>query len=107
MAANQAMIGGTITGTAAALGTVAGLEGCTSLAVQITALTAETIGISLSMDGVTYSSAIKPIDATTGAPAAAATLGVGYYWITGVPLAFVKFTKSAGANTGTLKYFAI
>lgn len=104
---NLAMRGTSFSATAAAVGTVANLEGCKCLAVQITGLATETIGMSLSMDGATFTSAIKPMDATTGAVAAAATLGNGYYYLNNVPLAYVKFTKSATTDPAVVKIIAI
>ena len=67
---DKPMRGGSFTGTAAAMGTAANLEGCKCISIQITGLSVETIGVSLSMDGVTFTSAIKPIDSTTQAAAA-------------------------------------
>jgi hypothetical protein len=101
------MRGTSLTGTAAAVGTIANLEGCKYLAVQITGLTGETIGMTLSMDGITFTSAIKPQDATTGILAAGATLGNGYYYLANVPLAYVKFTKSSTVETVVIKLIAI
>jgi hypothetical protein len=104
---DKPMRGTSLSSIATAVGTVANLEGCKCLAVQITGLSGETIAMSLSMDGATFTSAIKPIDATTQVAAAAATLGNGYFYLANCPLAYVKFVKSAGAETVTIKLIAI
>lgn len=97
---------GSFTGTAAAVGTIPMLEGFKAVGFQISGLTTETIGATLSLDGgTTFSAAIKPQDAVAGATAAAATLGNGTYFLPiGLTADSLKFTKSAGAETVLITY---
>lgn len=67
----------------------------------VSGLTVETVTLQGSLDGSTYSN-LMPINAATGALAAAITLGNGSYRITDLGYLYLKIIKSAGAETATI-----
>jgi hypothetical protein len=71
------------------------------LTVQVSGLGAETVTLNGSVDGVAYS-AIRPIDAGTGAVAAASAVGNGIYRYVDCGFAWFNITKSAAAETVTI-----
>jgi hypothetical protein len=71
----------------------------------IASLSTETIGVTISNDGTNYSAALRPIVDSTGKVAANATLGNGAYTLRKADIGcpkYVKFTKSAAVDTGTV-----
>lgn len=67
----------------------------------VAGLTAETVTLQGTLDGNTWFN-LRPIDASTGAVAAAVTLGNGSYRITDLGFLQLKIIKSAGAETVTI-----
>lgn len=67
----------------------------------VAGLTAETVTLQGSLDGTTYFN-LRCIDASTGAVAAAVTLGNGCYRITDLGFLYLKIIKSAAAETVTI-----
>lgn len=93
---------GTLTGTAAALGTIQTAK--YNKLVIITTSTAETISVTGSPDTVAFTGKVRPIDLTTGALAASSDLASGSYVFDISGFKSVTFTKSAAANSGTVVY---
>lgn len=96
--------GPVFTGTAAAVGTIpADLRSVLVLAVS--GLSTETVNLTASVDGgATYETAkLRPIDLSTGALFASGDLANGLYRIDVTGISAVKVTKSAGAESVTVK----
>lgn len=99
-----------VVGTLSAVGTAVGdlpTDKHTELAFTVTGLTAETLQILVSCDnGVTYSTSALGVTPITGAAAVTtipSTSGAGY--MVRLPACTdVRFVKSAGAETVTIKY---
>lgn len=93
------------TSTAAALGLATTGYDCRfarSISFTVTGLTGETIGLLVSHDGgATWSAALRPYIATTGALAAASTLGNGTYYMD-IAAERYKFTKSSTSETAVI-----
>lgn len=70
------------------------------ITVKLSGLTAETVTLQASVDGVAYD-AIRPVDWSTGATAAASAMGNGVFKFVDCGFPFVKLVKSAGAETVT------
>ncbi len=71
------------------------------ITVQVSGLGVETVTLNGSTDGVSFS-AIRPIDAGTGAVAAASAVGNGCYRYVDCGFAFFNIAKSAAAETVTI-----
>ena len=67
----------------------------------VAGLTVETVTLQGTLDGSVWSN-LRPIDASTGAVAAAVTLGNGSYRINDLGYLQLKIIKSAGAETATI-----
>lgn len=101
------VIGGSFSGIATTTyGTIGPLLGRSKLTFIITGFGAETMGVTLSNDGVTYGAVIKVIDLATQAASAATTLSNGSFALNAGPLQYVKLTKSAGADTPVTQWIA-
>lgn len=92
----------TLSGTAAAMGTI-DVKPYKTMTFVISGVSTETIGVSFSSDGTNFGAAVRPIDAATGALAAASALAAGTYKLDVAGMGIVKFTKSAAAETGTIR----
>lgn len=102
---SDAPVTGTLTATGTAVGVTEDMTGCWVVGVQISGLTVETINIK-AMNGSTVGPAMKWTDASTGATAASANLGNGYFYVQ-APFSKLQFVKSAGAETVTIAYIAL
>lgn len=75
------------------------------LTVVISGLATETISVSIAPDaGSASAAALRPIDMSTGALAAASTLGNGTYVFAIDGAYSVSFTKSATTDNATVRY---
>jgi len=96
--------------TAAAFGVVTGTQRYNRMAFSIVGLGAETVSVTISYDyapaqtGTFEAAALRPIDLATGALAGASTLGNGSYLLVNTPWRAIKFTKSAGAESATIRW---
>ena len=99
---------GSLTGTAAALGTIANLDGCRAIRIFITGLGVETIGVFPSADGTNFTAAAVKnlVDDSTGAIAAAATLTNGSFLFNG-PVCSLKLVKSAASDTAVVRWITL
>lgn len=97
---------------AAAIGDFIPASRYRSIAVTISGLATETINVTGALDTLltesggtptTYSAAVRPIDVNTGALAAASALGNGSYVFRDWPYGQMKFTKSAGVDSTTIR----
>lgn len=98
---------------AAAMGDVIDAGNYRHLAFTISGLTVETIGISggLEANGIlastNYSAALRPVDGATGAVTASSLLGNGSYIVRDWPYFTARFTKSAGAESTTIRVIKV
>jgi hypothetical protein len=99
---------GSVTGTVAALGTIANLDGCRAIRIFISGLGLETIGVFPSGDGTNFNAAAARnlVDDSTGAVAAAATLTNGSFLMDG-PFCSLKLVKSAAADNATVRWITL
>lgn len=75
------------------------------LTVVISGLTAETINVTVAPDaGSASANKLRPIDVSTGALAASSDLGNGTFLFAVDGAYSVTFTKSAGAESATVRY---
>jgi len=104
--------GGFGANTATALGTVTGTQRYNRMSFSIVGLATETVSVTISYDfdpanggtGTFETAAVRPIDLATGALAAASTLGNGSYLLVNTPWRAVRFTKSAGVDSATIRW---
>jgi len=76
--------------------------------VKISNIGAETMAITGSVDGTNFSSALIPIDQSTGRPYASAALGNGTFTLpSNWPFRFYKFTKSLAVTAAGVSAIAI
>ena len=97
--------------TATALGTLANCERYNRICFAISGLATETVSVVPSFDyssvgalGTFEANAMRPVDMSTGALAAASALGNGTYMFVNTPWKALKFTKSAGVDSATIRY---
>ena len=97
--------------TAAALGVISNTERYNRICFAISGLTTETVGVVPSFDwsstagiGTFEANAMRPIDCSTGALAAASALGNGTYMFVNTPWRALKFTKSNTVEPATVRY---
>lgn len=98
---------------AAAMGDAPQAAEYASIAVTISGLATETVSVTGALDGLSvneggtapanYSAAVRPIDAATGALTAASALGNGSYIFRDWPYGQMRFTKSAGVDSTTIR----
>ena len=78
--------------------------------VVISGLATETISVTSAVNldsaALSFTAALRPFDLATGAVAAASTLGNGSYIFRDYGGGLLRFTKSAGADTVTIRIFA-
>ena len=97
--------------TATAQGIIADCQRYNRICFAISGLTVETISVVPSFDysstsgtGTFEANAMRPIDCSTGALAAASALGNGTYMFVNTPWRALKFTKSATTDGPTIRY---
>jgi hypothetical protein len=96
---------GTLTGTAAALGSITGLSDAKRIVFNITGLTSETITVTGLVSGTIYTTnALRPIDLSTGTTKAASTMGNGDFMFDNLVFEQLKFTKSSTSETAVVTY---
>lgn len=88
----------------AAAGTLTGLTNFRKYTIVISGLTSETVSITglIGPNQDVETAALRPVDANTGAVAAASALGNGTYQFTDLAVHQMKFTKSAASETVTI-----
>jgi hypothetical protein len=96
--------GPTLTGTAAALGTIM-CEDFSIVILDITmSATTETVAVNVSVDGTNFSAAtVRPLDLLTGALFASNNVKAGTFRLDVKGIKAIKLTKSATTETATVR----
>jgi hypothetical protein len=97
-------IHGSITSTAAAVGTLPISPATVTITLVISGLAAETIDVQGLMRGTTFTAKLRPIDLNTGALFASSDLGNGTFQFNDVNFEGIKFTKSGAVSTAVVTY---
>lgn len=102
----MALLGkGTLTGTAAALGSVTNLGQAKRIIFKIVTSGTETVSVTGLLDGTTYTgSKLRAINLNTGAVHSSADMDDGDYLIDNLAFDQLKFTGSSTSDTKTVVY---
>ena len=97
--------------TAAAVGIVTGTQRYNRMGFSIVGTSVETVAVTISFDydpangtGTFESASLRPIDLSTGALTASSSLAAGSYLLVNTPWRAIKFTKSAAAESCTIRW---
>ena len=97
--------------TTAAVGIVTGTQRYNRMAFSIVGTSVETVSVTISYDydpanatGTFEAASLRPVDLSTGAVTASSALAAGSYLLVNTPWRAIKFTKSAAAESCTIRW---